>query len=330
MSPNIKNNLRLEKIEPTIFLRRGPNGLEQRIRLTVANSGAVASGTCEIQIGNESVSIPIGPIPAGESIQEVYLKEVASPCCATAVIKIGAEAADQKVFDLKPQRHWVVHVVQASHHDVGYTDLASNVLLEHDRHLDRVIEYAAATKDFPEDAKFRMIIEQAWSVDHYLKTAPPARAAALVNLMRTGRVELTALFGNMTTEICGHETLTRCVYHAFRLKRQYGIPIISAEHNDIPGFSWGLSTVLTEAGIKLFSPELPLYYNWGASGPVRSFWDQKAIFGYDGPGAFWWQAPSGKRVLFWDGNTGCGGDRRLIMPSLEGYLAGIEKTAFPF
>jgi hypothetical protein len=330
MSSETKTGLHIEKIEPTVFIRRGPNGLEQRIRLTVANSGAAVSGTCEIHIGNERVSLPFGPIPAGESTHDVYLKETASPCTAKVVLKIGGETADQKTFDAKPQRHWVIHVVQSSHHDVGYTDLASNVIPEHARHLDQVIEFAAATKDYPDDAQFRMIIEQAWSIDHYLKTAPPARAAAMIDLMRTGRVELTALFGNMTTEICGHETLARCLYHAFRLKRLYGIPIISAEHNDIPGFSWGLSTVLTEAGIKLFSPEIPQYYHWGQTGNVRSFWDQKAIFGYDGPGAFWWQAPSGKRVLFWDNNNGCGGDTRLSLPSLEWTLARIERTTFPF
>ncbi len=329
MSTETNTGVRIEKIEPTVFLRRSPQGLEQRIRLVVTASAA-SSGICEVQTGIEKVSFPLPSIPAGESTHDLYLKETQTPITATAILKVANVVVDQKTFEQKPQRHWVVHVVHVSHHDVGYTDLASHVIPEHARHLDRVIEFAAATKDYPDDAQFRMIIEQAWSVDYYLKTAPPARAAAMIDLMKSGRAELTALFGNMTTEICGHETLARCAYHAFRLKRLYGIPIISAEHNDIPGVSWGLSTVLTEAGIKLFSPEIPHYYHWGQTGPVRSYWNQKAIFGYDGPGAFWWQAPSGKRILFWDDNKGCGGPPRLNAPWMEDHLTRTQNTAFPF
>ncbi len=330
MSTENQNKIRLEKVEPTVFLRRASSGLEQRIKVVVVNPGSVTSGACEIHIGENQYSAPLPHIPAGESTHDIYVKELSSLVKATAILKVAGEMVDQKTFNIKPPRHWVIHTVQASHHDVGYTDLASTVLGQHDRHLDQVIEFAAATSDYPEDARFRMIIEQAWSVDHYLKTASPARASALIDLMKSGRLELTALFGNMTTEICGHESLIRCLYHAFRLKRKYGIPIVSAEHNDIPGFSWGLSTVLTEAGIKMFSPEIPKYYHWGATGPVRSFWDQEAMFGYDGPGVFWWQAPSGKRILFWDGNCACGGDFHLSMPGLEGHLAKLEQTIFPF
>jgi hypothetical protein len=74
----------------------------------------------------------------------------------------------------------VVHVVQLSHHDVGYTDLASHVLPEHDRWLADALDMAEATRDYPDDARFRLVIEQAWSLDHFLRTAPPARAAALL------------------------------------------------------------------------------------------------------------------------------------------------------
>jgi hypothetical protein len=80
-----------------------------------------------------------------------------------------------------------------------------------------------------------------------------------------------------------------------------------AERNDITGISWGLSQALTEAGIKIFCPGIPLYYNWGGM-ELQSFWDEETIFGYKGPGAFWREAPTGKRLLFWCNNSGCEGE----------------------
>ena len=175
------------------------------------------------------------------------------------VLKCNGSDVDSKDFEWLPPRHWTVHIVHLSHHDPGYTDLASNVFPEHDEFLDRTIDMVANTADFPEDAQFRCVVEQTWSIDHYLRNAPQERAAKMIDVMRSGHVELTALFGNMTTEICGHESLARTAYHAFRLKREHGIPIVSAEHNDIPGLSWGLAQVLTEADVKIFCPGFKCY-----------------------------------------------------------------------
>ncbi len=59
---------------------------------------------------------------------------------------------------------------------------------------------------------------------------------------------MTALFANEITELCGHEELVRLLYPSFELKRRFGIDITVAEHNDIPGFSWGLASALAGAG----------------------------------------------------------------------------------
>jgi hypothetical protein len=150
----------------------------------------------------------------------------------------------------------------------------------------------------------------------------------MLKLIRAGQVEVTALFGNMTTELCGGEILARCVYPLSRLRRDYRIPIVSAEHNDVPGFSWGLSQVLAETGVRIFCPGLPHYYAWGGGGRP-SFWDEKIIFGYQGmPGLFWWQTPAGKRVLFWSNNQGCGGDCHGNLPGLAERLQALGEKGY--
>ena len=332
----------LQTITPTPFLRRVDGCLRQVARVTVNHAGSAQTGAIHVTAQDVEVITPV-TLVAGESTVEVEVAEITAPGDVTFTLILNDKTVAQTSVAWTPPKHWVVHVVQLSHHDVGYTDLASNVLMEHDQMLDAVIDMADATRGFPEEARFRMVVEQSWSIDHFLHNAPPERVAAMLALLRNGDVELTALFGNMVTELCGHETLARSAYHAFRLKREFGIPILSAEHNDVPGFSWGVSQVLTEAGIKLFCPGLPTYYNWGYP-DATTFWDEATLFGmakasggwwweFDKgamPGAFWWEAPTGKRVLFWCNNQGCGGDCHAEMPGLSARLQKLAEQHYPY
>lgn len=322
-------NTVISTIEPTPFLPRDGEQLRQIARLTVRHEGPGFTGVMITRVNGLETATPV-TLPPGETVLEVELAEVSAPGQLACELRQGDTTLTCRTVPWQPPRRWVVHIVQLSHHDVGYTDLASHVIPEHDCRLDTMLDMADATRRFPDDARFRAVIEQAWSIDHFLKHARPERAAAMIELLRRGDLEMTALFGNMTTELCGHETLARSVYHAFRLKREHGIPIVSAEHNDIPGFCWGLSQVLTEAGIKMICPGLPKYYSWGNPG-APSFWDEAALFGAAGiPGAFWWEAPGGKRLLFWCNNQGCGGGADPKLPGLAERLEQLEAQGYPY
>jgi len=324
------SEIRIAAVEPTVLLREGTDGLEQLVNVTIACGEGGGEAVLEAGLDGELRSFPLGRLPPGEYTHEVFVKEAAGECTAAFVLKCGDKLIDTKEQPWSPPRHWTLHVVQGSHHDVGYTDLASRVLPEQDRWLDEVIEMAEGTRDYPDHEQFRIAVEQTWSIDHYLGHAPPARVERMLALMKSGHVELTALFGNMTAELCGNETTARCLYHAFRIKREHGIPIVSAEHNDIPGFCWGLARILTDAGIKIFCPGLALYYHWGGMG-LPSFWDEKAVFGYeDMPGAFWWEGPDGRRILYWYGHQGAGGDCKPAMPGVAERLRVLEDNGFPF
>lgn len=314
---------------PTPFLRNENGALWQNVKVTIRHAGSACAGILRLTAQGRELRTAI-TLAHGQSVLDARVTEVSAPCELACELILDKTQIALKRVPWQPPRRWIVHVVQLSHHDVGYTDLASNVGQQQDCWLDSVIDMAAATRDFPEHARFRAIIEQTWSIDHFLRNARPERAAAMLGLLRCGDLELTAMFGNMITELCGHETLVRSIYHAFRLKREHGIPIISAEHNDIPGFSWGLSQVLTGAGVKIFCPGLPLYYSWGHPG-ARSFWDETALFGAPGiPGAFWWESPAGKKILFWCNNQGCGGDCHTDLPLLPKRLQEIEKQGYPY
>lgn len=109
------------------------------------------------------------------------------------------------------------------------------------------------------------------------------------------------MYGNLITEQLGHEECYRAMYSAETLAQKCGVRITTASHNDIPGVSWGLCRALCDAGIEFFLPEFPNYYNWGGHG-LTSFWSEQEIFGYEGPGACYWKAPDGKRILLWHGS----------------------------
>lgn len=311
----------------TPFLRAGARGLEQLLRVTAWREHS-GSGRLSVALPDGVLTVPV-ELPAGESTHEVYLPERRTAVDARVTLAVS-DAVETAEARLPAARRWTVHVVQTSHHDVGYTDLPSRVVALHDRWLDQAIDFAQATRAYPEAARFRMVIEQAWSLEHFLQTATEPRRTALLDLIRAGDVEMTALFGNLTTELCGHETLVRALYPAFDLKRRHGLPLCSAEHNDIPGLAWGAIEALAGAGVRLLCLGVPYYWNWGAEGTPYPFWDETAIQGGAYlPAAFRWEAPSGARLLCWVGGTGCGGDCRTAMPRLARRLADLDASAYP-
>ena len=330
----MKNEIKFISIEPTIFLRENDDRLIQLIRIRIYAGSVITDGEIMVRSSSYNKMLQAGPLSSGENEVEVFIKEPSKKSRYEFSLYSGGEVHDTKRVEICPPRHWVVHIVQLSHHDPGYTDLPSNVLKDHFKWLRQAIEYAEQTESFPDDSRFRIVIEQAWSAIHFLNNAPEELSNKFIDLIKKGRFELTAIFGNMITEICGHEEIIRSLYPSFKLKREHGIEIVSAEHNDITGMSWGLCRILTDAGIKLFCPGLPLYYSWGAKNDgveaLRSFWDQEAIFGHSGPGAFWWEAHTGKRVLLWCNNQGCGGDYHGSLPGMEKTLEKLQSGDYPY
>jgi len=321
--------LSLDEITPTVFLKRTNTGLKQLVRLAITNGGettvaaAIASGpdfTCRADLSE---------VPPGELVHELFIDEVREPTDIEFILEVAGTEVSSKTVAWQVPKPWTVHVVQRSHHDVGYTDLGSTVLRQHDEFLADAIAMAEATDDYPDDAKFRITVEQVWSLWHFLNNAPPKQVEQMLELIRAGRIEVTALFGNMTTELCGSEVLARTLYHAAKLKRDYGISVISAEHNDIPGLSWGMCELLIDVGIKIFCPGLPYYWQWGDM-ELQSFWDEEAIFTQGVPGAVWWEAPSGRRLLLWHSAVGADGDTRGQLPTLADRLLELEKQDYPY
>ncbi len=289
--------LSIASIEPTVFFIRAGDALRQRVRLSLSSGAEAADAALSVRAAGVDERHPLTRLSAGTNELDVYLPDLRAPGPVTLGLLAGGSLQDEKTVDWQPAKHWEVSMMHFSHHDLGYTDLPSALWREHAAILDDVLRFCDETADWPHDSQFRFVAEQAWSLVSFVESRPREAVERLVRAIQRGQIEVTALFANEITELCGHEELIRLLYPAFELKRRFGIDIelSVAEHNDIPGFSWGLANVLAGAGVRYFSPGIPRWYHQR----VHQLWDEAAVLDLDRPGAFWWEGIDGSRVLVW-------------------------------
>ena len=62
-----------------------------------------------------------------------------------------------------------------------------------------------------------------------------------------------AAYANELTGLCRPEELLQLFRYSTRLGKQCGVRVNSAMMSDVPGFTWGTVTALSQAGIRYFS-----------------------------------------------------------------------------
>jgi hypothetical protein len=214
-----------------------------------------------------------------------------------------------------------VYLVHHSHTDVGYTHDQPVVWDLYRRFLDQALDLAARDADGEGDHAFRWTVETTAPLLRWLETAPPARRRLLVDLCRLGRVEVTAMPLNVTPLMDTAELLEALEPVAV-LRRDLGLPIRHAMQSDVNGQNWPLADALLDAGIEGFS--MAINVDHGGAPPGR-------------PNAFLWEAPSGRRLLAWNGwsygmawGLGIGHDAERLAarwPQLAAHLAGLRPPA---
>ena len=324
--------LKLKKLEPTIFFVEDKEGLKQLVKLTISNEGEETDAVLKVETKYEKYIVDIRKICSGTGVYEVFIPDIQQRVWINFKLYVGKELQDETSVVWKPQRHWLIYVIQRSHHDPGYTDLPQKVFEEYKGFYDTILRYCDETSDFPEESKFRYQVETAWSLLYYIQNSSKEIVDKLISLIKEGRIEVAALYGNEITALCSHEELIRLLYPTFKLKRDYGIPVKSAEINDIPGLSWGLSLVLANSGIKYLVAALPRWY----FGKQHPNWDESEFAPHGGPKAFYWLGPDGSKVLFWYGKLGWdsamffANDYEQVYKMLPKRLKELEDQGYPF
>ena len=219
-------------------------------------------------------------------------------------------------------RKWTVYLTQHTHTDIGYTRPQTEILPEHLRYIDYALDYCDLTDDYPDAARFRWTCETSWPVREYLKVRPAHQIERLKRRVREGRIELCGLLLNMS-EIASESSLAALLRPVRTIKDEFGITIRTAMQNDVNGAGWCLVDYFDDLGIR--------YLTMGIN-------KTRSILPFDKPTAFWWESPSGKRILacrpdhyhlanFWHIHEG---DLDKFKTGLENYLRSLERRGYPF
>lgn len=240
-------------------------------------------------------------------------------------VKIRVVAGDFEMntaVTLDPVRRWNVSFIQHAHTDIGYTRSQTEILAEHLRYIDYALDYCDATDSYPADAQFRWTCEASWPVDEYLRCRPAKQVERLRQRIREGRIEVTGMYFNFD-EIPDEQILAASLQAAGRI-RDAGIPVSVAMQNDVNGIGWCMNDYFTTLGVK--------YLNMGTHG-------HRALICFDRPTMFWWESPSGNRILtfraehYMTGNTVMEvqtGDFDKFKNNLLNYLTGLAGKGYPF
>lgn len=269
---------------------------KQPLSLTALHFGEPR--TFQVKAGNATHSFVVNE---GLTTFDVPVSPVSKPDSIRVQILDGKKVLTDKYVQLKPIVQRELHLIHHSHTDIGYSHLQPDVLKIHLKNIDDALEMIAATKDYPEAARFKWNIESLWAVEHWLKQASPERKAAFVQAVKDGGICLSALYANILTGLSLPEEMFHYTDYAAQLKKEYGFNIPSAMISDVPGYTWTTVTALAKGGVKYFSSG-PNYlgenhpYLGDRVGHFVRTWGDKPVY---------WTSPSGEeKILFWTGGKG--------------------------
>lgn len=257
----------------------------------------------------------------GYNAWQYFIPEVNSEVEVSVDIRTGSGIKETVKCPVRPVIPWTVYLVQHTHTDIGYTRPQSEILPEHLRFIDYALDFCDQTDQYPEDAQFRWTCESAWAVDQYLKQRPDSQIERLLNRIREGRIEVTAMPFNMS-EIAD-ETALRQMLIPVQKFHEKGIEVSTAMQDDVNGIGWCLADYFPDIGVK--------YLIMGEHG-------HRARIPFDLPTAFWWASPSGKKILAYRGEHYMYGNFLLLhtgdldsfRSGLLSYLDDLSEKGYPF
>ena len=264
----------------------------------------------------------IPTLTKGKHTVEIEVAPLTGPTSVTVSVEMDQRTREFGSFTVAPPRKWTVYLTQHTHTDIGYTRPQTDILPEHLRYIDYALDYCDLTDSLPEDARFRWTCETSWAVRQYLTDRPAAQIARLKQRVREGRIEITGLLLNMS-EVATENSLAALVRPVRAITEEFGIPVRTAMQDDVNGAGWCLADYLNGIGIR--------YLNMGIN-------KTRSLLPFDKPTCFWWESPSGKRVLayrsdhymtanFWGVEKG---DAGLIKPRVVEYLTSLDDRHYPF
>ncbi|MGB2905919.1 MAG: glycoside hydrolase family 38 C-terminal domain-containing protein [Candidatus Aminicenantaceae bacterium] len=301
--------------QPAIVRREG--GLYQPVHVHLVHLGLPETAHLEVEGADPEDT----QVVFGFNRVILYLPQTETEARQVLEIQRPGQDTAELEFTRRPVRPWYLYMVQHTHTDIGYTRPQTEILAEHLRFIDYALDYCDLTDSFPDDSRFRWTCEASWAVDEYLRIRPASQIKRLKQRITEGRIEVTAMPFNLS-EIADENMLARSLGPLARFHDQ-GIRVTTAMQNDVNGIGWCLADFFPDTGVR--------YLTMGQHG-------HRARIPFDKPTAFWWESPSGRRLLafradhyntgnFWGIHTGRfeNTEEALLL-----YLSDLEAKSYPF
>jgi hypothetical protein len=221
---------------------------------------------------------------SGMQTWSLALPPVNSATQGNLEVRQGEELLATRAVTLNPPRLREIWVLPHSHVDIGYTHLQDEVIDIQIANLLQGIELARASAGNPDGLRFKWNPEAIWVLEHFLERATPEQRARFIEAVRRGDVGVDGLYANMLTGLCRPEELAQCLRYGTRMAELTGVPVDTAAICDVPGWTWGLTTMMGQAGIKYFM----IGPNHSARIGTIHQWDNRP---------FYWQSPSGREQV---------------------------------
>jgi alpha-mannosidase len=237
----------------------------------------------------------------------------------TLTAKIDENPAEKYPVTLVPPKKWEIYFVQHTHTDIGYTRPQSEILAEHLRFIDYALDYCDQTDNLPDDAKFRWTCESSWAVKEYLQSRPSSQVERFKKRVLEGRIEVTSMYLQMAE--VSNENIMYDFLQPLKEFNKLGIPVKTAMQNDVNGVAWCLPDYFKNTSVK--------YLVMGTN-------MTRSILPFDKPTVFWWESPSGARMLafradhYMTGNN-FGIESKALRPeNMLWHIADLDRRGYPF
>ena len=215
-----------------------------------------------------------------------------------------------------------IYIANHSHTDLGFTDHQDVVMRQHVEFIDKAIELCEYTKDFPDESKYRWTCEVTGITERWFDQASKEDIKRFMDCHKRGQIDIAGMQWNFTPML-GPEQMARSLYPIRNMRDKYGVKISSAMQSDSNGVSWMFADLLPDAGIDFLTMSV---------NPLRGGVPKPC------PQAFWWEGPSGKKVLAWNGfhylfgrSNAKLGDWRYVERFLPKFISMLEEDdAYPW
>ena len=207
--------------------------------------------------------------------------------CDSSLLKlvlVGTLVAGTGSASAESNRLAQIIVVFKTHFDIGYTDMASNIVQRYrTTMMDKALEVVDQNRDLPPEQQFVWTLS-GWPMHKILQDWPgqsPQRKERVEKALREGRFVVHGLPFTTHTELLEAEDLVRGLGYSARLTRRLGLDLPrDGKMTDVPEHTWMMATLLKHAGIDF----MMIGCN-GGSAPLKV------------PLLYWWEGPDGSRVL---------------------------------